>query len=97
MPGRSRKPKDEVGEPLLRFDPGDAAIRHIDDSAARRAGCRHIIPELRGVARKLRRPQSFVAKYEAGERRLDIVELLEISMVIDLDEGFTLRAVKDAI
>ena len=30
------------------------------------------------VARKLRRPQSFVAKYEGGERRLDVIEFIEV-------------------
>ena len=31
------------------------------------------------VAMKLRRPQSFVSKYERGERRLDVVEFLEVA------------------
>lgn len=31
------------------------------------------------LARRLQRPQSFVSKYESGERRLDVVELVEIS------------------
>jgi transcriptional regulator with XRE-family HTH domain len=30
------------------------------------------------LAERLERPQSFVAKYEAGERRLDILELREV-------------------
>jgi len=34
------------------------------------------------VARKLRRPQSFVSKYERGERRLDVVEFLEVTDVL---------------
>jgi transcriptional regulator with XRE-family HTH domain len=31
------------------------------------------------LAERLERPQSFVSKYEAGERRLDLVELREIA------------------
>lgn len=30
------------------------------------------------LAAKLKRPQSFVSKYESGERRLDLVEIREI-------------------
>ena len=37
------------------------------------------------VADKLDRPQSFVAKYENGERRLDVVEFLEIANLLDAD------------
>ena len=37
------------------------------------------------VARQLRRPQSFVSKYESGERRLDVVELLDVAAVVSLD------------
>lgn len=37
------------------------------------------------VADKLDRPQSFVAKYEGGERRLDVVEFLEIANLLDAD------------
>lgn len=34
------------------------------------------------VAKKLKRPQSFVSKYESGERRLDLVEFLQICKVL---------------
>lgn len=37
------------------------------------------------VARALRRPQSFVAKVESGERRLDVVEYLELTEALDID------------
>jgi DNA-binding transcriptional regulator YiaG len=37
------------------------------------------------AAARLGRPQSFIAKYEVGERRLDVVELIEVCDVIGLD------------
>ncbi|MEM7760542.1 MAG: helix-turn-helix transcriptional regulator [Cyanobacteria bacterium P01_A01_bin.40] len=37
------------------------------------------------VADSLKRPQSFVSKYENGERRLDVVEYLHISEIIGFD------------
>jgi len=37
------------------------------------------------VARRLDRPQSFVSKYENGERRVDIIEFIEIAEAIGFD------------
>ena len=37
------------------------------------------------VASRLDRPQSFVSKYENGERRLDVVEFLDVAKAIDFD------------
>jgi len=37
------------------------------------------------LARRLRRPQSFVSKHERRERRLDIVEFLEVASALSLD------------
>jgi transcriptional regulator with XRE-family HTH domain len=37
------------------------------------------------VASRLGRPQSFVSKYENGERRLDVVEFLDVAKAIDFD------------
>ncbi|MBI1331236.1 MAG: helix-turn-helix domain-containing protein [Alphaproteobacteria bacterium] len=37
------------------------------------------------VGRKLGRPQSFVAKYEGGERRLDVIEFVEIARALGAD------------
>lgn len=37
------------------------------------------------VASRLGRPQSFVSKYERGERRLDVVELIEVTGVLGAD------------
>jgi transcriptional regulator with XRE-family HTH domain len=36
------------------------------------------------LAKKLGRPQSFVSKYESGERRLDVVELREICQALKI-------------
>jgi transcriptional regulator with XRE-family HTH domain len=37
------------------------------------------------LAKRLGRPQSFVSKYENGERRLDLIEFLEISSTLGID------------
>lgn len=37
------------------------------------------------LASKLGKPPSFVAKYELGERRLDVVEVFIILKVLDID------------
>lgn len=37
------------------------------------------------VAELLQRPQSFVSKYERGERRLDFTELVEIAAALKID------------
>jgi transcriptional regulator with XRE-family HTH domain len=34
---------------------------------------------------KLKRPQSFVSKYERGERRLDVVEFADVAKALDVD------------
>lgn len=37
------------------------------------------------LAERLSRPQSFVSKYERGERRLDVVEFGDVARAIGLD------------
>lgn len=34
------------------------------------------------LSKKLGRPQSFIAKYEGGERRLDVIEFIEIARAL---------------
>lgn len=43
------------------------------------------------LAKKLRKPQSFVAKYEGGERRLDVVEFIVIAEALGADPLKLLR------
>lgn len=37
------------------------------------------------LAKKLGRPQSFVSKFERGERRLDVIEFLDVARALSLD------------
>jgi transcriptional regulator with XRE-family HTH domain len=37
------------------------------------------------LALRLKKPQSFVAKYEGGERRLDVVEFVAIARILGAD------------
>jgi transcriptional regulator with XRE-family HTH domain len=46
------------------------------------------------LAKRLKKPQSFVAKYEGGERRIDVVEFLWITETIGADPVKILRALK---
>jgi transcriptional regulator with XRE-family HTH domain len=43
------------------------------------------------LARRLKRPQSFVAKYEGGERRIDVIEFVMIVRAIGADPIKLLR------
>ncbi len=42
-----------------------------------RAGLRQV-----DLAEKIGRPQSFISEYEAGQRRLDLVELREVCLAV---------------
>ena len=37
------------------------------------------------LAQRLSLPQSYVSKYERGERRLDVIEFLEVAFILNLD------------
>jgi transcriptional regulator with XRE-family HTH domain len=44
------------------------------------------------LAVRLGRPQSFVSKYETGERRLDVIEFLEVADALTLDPASIIAA-----
>lgn len=37
------------------------------------------------VAERMNKPQSFVSKYERGERRLDLSEFIELAEILSID------------
>ena len=37
------------------------------------------------LASKLGKPQSYISKYERGERRLDVIEFIDIMLALDID------------
>lgn len=55
-------------------------------SARKRAGLTQ-----RELASRLSKPQSFVAKYEGGERRIDLIEFIEICRALPTDSAEIVR------
>lgn len=49
------------------------------------------------LAKRLGKPQSFVSKVEAGERRLDVVEFVEIARILDLDPADAINELRAAL
>lgn len=46
------------------------------------------------VAQRLGKPPSYVAKYEGGDRRLDVLEFLDVAAAIGFDPGSVIRALR---
>ncbi len=57
-----------------------ARFRRLLAEARRAAGLTQV-----ELARKLGRPQSFVSKFEGGERRLDVIEFLDVTRALKVD------------
>lgn len=49
------------------------------------------------LARRLGQPQSFVSKYESGERRLDILELRQVCQAIGIPLPEFIRRLEEAL
>ena len=49
------------------------------------------------VSTRMGRPQSFVAKYEGGERRLDVVEFIEVCVALGVDPQGVLTDLQDRV
>ena len=49
------------------------------------------------VAKSLNKPQSFVAKYENGERRLDVIEFLLVAHVMGVDPCDIIKKISQKI
>lgn len=56
------------------------ALRKVLRAARQEAGLTQV-----DVAQRLSQPQSFVSKYEAGGRRLDLVELLSVCAALNVE------------
>jgi transcriptional regulator with XRE-family HTH domain len=65
---------------------GQKAFRELMIAARKRAGLKQ-----HDVAEQLQKPQSFVAKYEGGERRIDVVEFLTIARALKADPAALIR------
>lgn len=85
--------------PVLGYPDTGSKTRCVSKSlhSANYALMRRLLAELRStagrsqsdIAEALGRPQSFVSKYETGERRLDFVEVMELLAVLGADpHGF---------
>jgi transcriptional regulator with XRE-family HTH domain len=46
------------------------------------------------VAQRLGKPQSYVSKYESGERRLDVVEFLEVCDALNITPQVIIQEIK---
>lgn len=71
------------------YSPASARLRELLTEARSKAGLTQL-----DVASRVGRRQSFVSKYESGERRLDVVEYLEVCAAVHADPVKVLRQVE---
>ena len=70
--------------------PEHQVLRELLIAARRKAGLTQ-----HEVAERLGRPQSFVAKVEGGERRLDVIEFITLARVLGADPVRLLRKLSE--
>ena len=46
------------------------------------------------IASRLKKPQSFISKYESGQRRIDVIEYMEICIALDMDPTQFMNEIK---
>lgn len=46
------------------------------------------------LADRLGKPQSFISKYEGGERRIDVIEFIAIADALEMDAARAIRDVR---
>ncbi len=49
------------------------------------------------IAEQLNKPQSFISKYERGERRLDFAEFIELAGILGIDIALFVDAYQSAL
>jgi hypothetical protein len=72
-----RRPQEARAEPRFGSNRQGARVSHQGRQGAS-CGCG---PDPAGA----RKPQSFIAKYEGGERRIDLIEFIAIARALDAD------------
>jgi transcriptional regulator with XRE-family HTH domain len=77
--------------PDRRGDAEQNRLLHLLREARAEAGLRQA-----DVAEKLGQPQSYVSKYESGERRLDVVELWSVLDVLGVSLGDFARRLEES-
>lgn len=71
-------------------DPRQKALTELIVRAREAAGLTQM-----DVARRLGQYQSFVARLESGQRRVDVIEFIEISEILGFDPAVAIKDIKD--
>ena len=80
---------DKAAMPKSLFSPQYERFRALLVQARKGAGLTQ-----RDLALRLNQPQSFVSKYENGERRLDLIEFLDVAAALKIDAASFIDALQ---